>query len=115
MRHGRGGTRNEEAQIRWWYIESRGSNERDGNTAGGGPQHLEVGPRHDVIARSCGGIQRDGHAETGCPHRTLRAEPLHGLHEAPRGNGSELDLAGLEDAIASDNAPAIFEGVYNCW
>lgn len=75
---------------------------------------LEVGPRHNVVASTRLGLHGDGDTETGRAHGALRAEALHGLHEAPRGDRAELDLAGLEHAVAADDAPAVVERVDDC-
>ena len=75
----------------------------------------EVGPRHHIVARVEGRrrVEVDGDAEAGDAHGPLRAEALDGLEERPRGDRAELDLAGVEDAVAADDAPPVLERVHD--
>ena len=68
----------------------------------------EVGPRHDIVPDGTVGLlQVDGNTQTRRAQGTFCAEAFDGLDEAPRGHCTELDLARLEDAVASDDAPAV--------
>ena len=74
---------------------------------------LEVGPGHDVVASS--GLRLHGNSDTKTrrAHRPLGAESLDGLHEAPSRDRAELDFTGLEDAVATNDAPSVVKRVDN--
>jgi len=72
---------------------------------------LKVGPGYDLFSRreSRARFDLDSHAERGGAHRARSLEALGGLDEAPRRHGAHLDVPGLDERVAADDAPAIVE------
>lgn len=82
------------------------------NLARSQTNELKVGPRDDVVPRTWAicVVELDGDSQAGRSHRSSGVKPLEGLDEAPRRDGADLDLAWLEDAVTTNNAPSIVMG-----